>query len=555
MTNRNASATQLVWAAFFSMFIAYMGAAVISPRLAPEFFGGSVSSVVITPTTSRNPAGKSEVWLLKERHQISANPTKWLDKGDRLISTGDPSAPLTITFPPGQPRAITMIRSPWSGGALVTAGDNTSYYDLYASLDIPITIKADDLLIGTTSAKAVWGWSLMASIFLTSFLVLAALFRHGGLIGAVQGHAFESKNIAYSSRLDHLRFIAAALVVYYHMHTGAFGLGRASYNPFRAFIEQGHTGVALFMVLSGYLLTSIGWGKHLNYFEFLRSRLLRIYPLYLLCVIYMLSGWKNAYTFEQSLSLIFPFVSGLANVPMQNFGHLWTVAVELQFYLIFPFLLLFATKYGVRYLFGVLAIFLFFKYAYWAGNGSVTNVGYLTLLGRMDQFLVGMMLAILAKKFIKPGLSLSPLYLIAAIVVAAAGMSWFGGNAGLAGKLNTSFMVFWFAIEAVVWGAVIVAYGHANLAIPPSIDMPLARLGQLSFSIYCLHYVVIEITQNIWAPTGLTQGSLSELLVHATMLTMPATVLVCMVTYGVIEEPFLKLRKKYTDASEKPSAA
>lgn len=537
------------------MLLAYLGTALISPRLASLFFEGSVTSVVVTPTNSRNPAGKSEIWIQKDHHQINADRTKWLDKGDRIVSTGDPAAPLTITFPSGQIRPITMVRSPWSGGAIVTAGNNTLYYDLYAVHEIPITIRPDDLLINGRSAKAVWGWSLMATIFLCAFLILTTIFRRGWVIEAIEGHAFESKNIAYSSRIDHLRFIAAALVVYYHSHTDAFGLGRATYNPFRAFIEQGHTGVALFMVLSGYLLTSIGWGKHLNYFEFMKNRLLRIYPLYLLCVIYMLSGWKNSYNLEQSLSLLFPFVNGMANVPMQSFGHLWTIAVELQFYFLFPFLLLFATKYGARYLLGVLAVFLFFKYAFWVGNGSVTNVGYLTLLGRMDQFLVGMMLAIFAKKFVKPGFSLSPYYLIAALVVAAAGMAWFGGNAGLVGNLNSVFMVFWFSIEALVWGLVIVAYGHANLRIPKLIDMPLARLGQLSFSMYCLHYVVIGVTQHLWAPTGLTQGSLSDLLVKVTMLTIPAIVLVCMFTYGLIEAPFLELRKRYTDANSKPQVA
>lgn len=555
MTNQH-SATNWIWAAFFSVFVAYATVAVISPILAPMFFGKSITSIVITPSKSPNPAAKSEIWFLKGQHQISADPGKWLDKGDRIVSTGDASSPLTISFLAGQMRPLTFVRSAWSGAATVTAGGHSFFYDLYSVNDSPITARVDDLLIGARSTRAVWGWSLMAAIFAVSFGVLVTIFRRGWIIRSVEGHSFESKNIAYSSRLDHLRFIAAALVVYYHCHTDAFGLGRSSYNPLRAFIEQGHTGVALFMVLSGYLLTSIGWGKHLNYFEFMRNRLLRIYPLYLLCVIFMLTGWKDSYTFEQALSLFFPFVNGLANVQLPAFGHLWTIAVELQFYLLFPFLLLFATKYGPRYLLGVLAIFLFFKFAYWYWNGTVTNAGYLTLLGRMDQFLIGMMLAIFAKRYVKPGLSLSPLYLIASLVTLAGVMAWFGGNGGLVGPLGTSFfMVVWFAVEALVWGGLVLTYAHARLFIPTAIDLPLARLGQLSFSMYCLHYVVIGVTKNIWAPTGLTQGSLGDLIAHVTMLTIPAVVAVCMVTYGVVEEPFLRLRKKYTDSPDRAAVA
>ncbi|MBO9332672.1 acyltransferase family protein [Achromobacter xylosoxidans] len=556
MTNRNASSTQLVWAVLFSMLLAYAGTALISPRLVPMFFGQSITSIVVTPAKSPNPAAKSEIWLLKGKHEFSADPTKWLDKGDRVVSVGDSSAPLTVTFPAGKMQPLTMVRSAWSGGARVTVGDHSTVYDLYSTQESPVTIRVDDMLLGSDSRRAIWGWSLMATLFIASLLSLIMLFRRGWIIGSIEGHAFESKNIAYSSRLDHLRFIAAVLVIYYHSHTDAFGLGRSTSNPLRAFIEQGHTGVALFMVLSGYLLTSIGWGKHLNYFEFMRNRLLRIYPLYLLCVIFMLTGWKDSYTFDQALSLFFPFINSLANVKLPAFGHLWTIAVELQFYLLFPFLLLFATKYGARYLVGVLAIFIFFKYAYWTWNGSVTNAAYLTLLGRMDQFLIGMMLAIFAKRFVKPGFSLSPLYLAASILFIGGVMSWFGSHAGMVGKLgNSIFMVFWPAIEALAWGALIVTYAHAALRLPKWYDLSLARLGQLSFSMYCLHYVVIGVTRSIWAPTGLYQGSLSNLLVQVTMVTIPAVVLVCMFTYGLVEAPFLQLRKKYTDAATRPQVA
>ncbi|MBC9904755.1 acyltransferase family protein [Achromobacter xylosoxidans] len=557
MTNRNASSTPFVWAAFFSLLVAYIGAAVLSPKLTPLFFGKSITSLTISPVPSDNPAAKSsEIWLAKSSQQVTADPQKWLDKGDKFVSTGDPSSPLTVTFQPGELKPIVITRSAWSGAAKITVGGQSTTYDLYSANDSPVTIRLEDLLIGSRSTRAIWGWSIMAALFLGSFCILTAIFRRGWVISAVAGHAFESKNIAYSSRLDHLRFIAAALVIYYHSHTDAFGLGRSTYNPLRAFVEQGHTGVALFMVLSGYLLTSIGWGRHLNYFEFMRNRVLRIYPLYLLCVIFMLTGWKDRYTFEQALSLFFPFVNSLAHVDLPAFGHLWTIAVELQFYLLFPFLLLFATKYGVKYLLGILAIFIFFKYAYWTWNGTVTNAAYLTLLGRMDQFLIGMMLAIFAKHFIKPGFTLSPLYLAASLVFLGGVMSWFGGNGGMVGSLgNSIFMVFWPATEAIAWGALIVTYAHAALRLPSWYDSPLARLGQLSFSIYCLHYVVIGVTKNIWAPTGLYQGSLSDLLVHVTMLTVPAVVLVCMFTYGLVEAPFLQLRKKYTDSAEKAAVA
>lgn len=65
----------------------------------------------------------------------------------------------------------------------------------------------------------------------------------------------KSLNSSYISRLDHIRFFAASMVVFVHTYT-TFG-GKLSDNYIIRFLLSGDTGVSLFLVLSGFLFTVI----------------------------------------------------------------------------------------------------------------------------------------------------------------------------------------------------------------------------------------------------------------------------------------------------------
>ncbi|PTC17379.1 hypothetical protein C0J26_26115 [Pseudomonas baetica] len=375
-------------------------------------------------------------------------------------------------------------------------------------------------------------------------LITHRFLRVDGALSIVVDRPVGSKNLKYDSRLDHLRFLAAAMVIFYHCFTDNFGLGHSTYNPLLGLVEQGHMGVGLFMVLSGYLLTKIASGKEINYFDFIKNRVIRIYPLYILCVLIVLCGWRLDYSFTQALSLFFPFVNALQDVKLPLFGHLWTIAVEFQFYLIFPFLVLFLDRFGPRYILGLVALTIFFKYLMWVKMGSVTNVAYITLLGRIDQFVIGMTAAYLTKRYLAES-KVSTAWLVAAIAGSAIVMSIFCGQKGLIGIDQSWLMAFWPSIEAVMWATLIVSYSHARIRIPEAINVSLARLGQLSFSMYCMHYVVIPFTNSQFVRIGQAPGGLADVLAQTAFLTVPAIVIFSMLTYGIIEKPFFTLKKKY----------
>src|SRR3954463_12174096 len=97
----------------------------------------------------------------------------------------------------------------------------------------------------------------------------------------------------YFSRLDHVRAAAVYLVFVWHfLHmTPQFPVpyGSAPVFPF-ALLDEGHTGVALFMTLSGYLFAKLLDGKAIDYGAFLFNRALRLLPL--LAVVIVLAGYQ-----------------------------------------------------------------------------------------------------------------------------------------------------------------------------------------------------------------------------------------------------------------------
>ena len=204
----------------------------------------------------------------------------------------------------------------------------------------------------------------------------------------------QTQHHPYLSRLDHLRFLAASLVVLFHFFHHTQGDLRSG-NPLVSLIDEGHTGIALFMVISGFIFTVIVGDKDIHYAGFIRNRIIRIYPLLIVaaCLQLFVSTYNDHrnYGFLQLLGWLMPFRSETIGLS-PYFQQMWTVWVELQFYLLFPFLIVFTRRYGSRYLWGVLGLMFLLRALVFAASGEVRYIAYETLFGRLDQFVVGMLL-------------------------------------------------------------------------------------------------------------------------------------------------------------------
>ncbi|WP_167388253.1 acyltransferase family protein [Ochrobactrum quorumnocens] len=345
--------------------------------------------------------------------------------------------------------------------------------------------------------------------------------------------------------MDHLRFYAAALVVVYHGFVESIGhFGEVSLNPIKGLFMQGHTGVGLFLVLSGFLFGSIGDGREIQYGKYLFNRITRIYPLYIFAIVIALSMNYTEYSSVQTLLLTFPVFSlvELSKIPM--FGQLWTIAVEFQFYLIFPFIMMAVNRRGIRYAFLLLALMVFLKLWIFLMKGTVREISYMTLVGRLDQFLIGMIFAHFMSRY-KEALR-NPFHLILSAAIVLAIMFTFNLAGGYFGTPHLSIWVVWPTIEAIMWGYFACSYMRCSIDMPHTLDKVVRFLGETSYSIYIMHMVAISFTYRLIPRLHITDTERLDALVTSFLIAFPASLSLAVCTFFLIERPFFHFKKKYT---------
>lgn len=155
----------------------------------------------------------------------------------------------------------------------------------------------------------------------------------------------KSSTDVYFKQLNGIRFIAVFLVLLDHWLVPILP------------IPLGHLGVVIFFVLSGFLITRIlflnadeiqinqssGWPKIIR---FIYRRSLRIFPIYFILLIigfiFNISNFKELWPWLLSYTPnIYIMIKGQW---LGTWDHLWSLAVEEQYYLIFPYFILFFNK-------------------------------------------------------------------------------------------------------------------------------------------------------------------------------------------------------------------
>jgi peptidoglycan/LPS O-acetylase OafA/YrhL len=207
-------------------------------------------------------------------------------------------------------------------------------------------------------------------------------------------------NRSYYPALDGLRGVAILLVVLYHN----FGFIKQSF--------FGWLGVDLFFVLSGFLITDIllktlGQANYLR--NFYLRRILRIFPLYYLTLVLFLfvlpplTSEKIEWTYYQEnqgyfwiylQNWLFIFRNP-ANADILN--HYWSLAVEEQFYIFWPLvvLLLKKTRWLLIFISLLLLSLVLFRFLLWILE--IENIAYYNLytFTRIDGICIGCIVALL----------------------------------------------------------------------------------------------------------------------------------------------------------------
>ena len=164
--------------------------------------------------------------------------------------------------------------------------------------------------------------------------------------------------------LTGIRFFAAIWVMTFH-YGAAFTARMHMPHPITAFLEHGELGVALFFVLSGFILFYTYQGNlytSQDVYKFFVARLARLYPVYLLSIAIGIP--LHGRLFRGVEFLLFPLLQSWVP-PVSDIGYAWiiqawTLSVEAFFYLCFPlFLLAFRRRWSEPALWLLAAILVF----------------------------------------------------------------------------------------------------------------------------------------------------------------------------------------------------
>jgi peptidoglycan/LPS O-acetylase OafA/YrhL len=303
-------------------------------------------------------------------------------------------------------------------------------------------------------------------------------------------------------------------------------------------VRIGWTGVDLFFVLSGFLIGGLilkeaNLTGGFNYKRFLVRRVLRLWPtLYTFLLAMLLFGFPARDFFWQ----IALHVQGY--VPTKSATHLWSLAVEEQFYLLlalgFPLL---AHTFGWRrtlpwVLVGVMIICPILRaLAPWAGY-SHRQIYELTHF-RIDTLASGVLLAFVALEW--PELFqrlLRERALWAATCAAGVVFLWYTPQGGSLGEV-AGYSVSWVASAAMlllVYKSRLVESGRWPFA-------SVAFLGQISYPLYLWHVAVLRLGQKYLSRViGEGHSLLQTLLIYA------GAILVAYLVTKLVERPIMRLR-------------
>jgi|GEM_PF-123312 len=399
--------------------------------------------------------------------------------------------------------------------------------------------------------------------------------------------------------LDGLRALAIIGVIGLHFgnvikHSQAAAGGPVALGLFKVF-HHGAWGVDLFFVLSGYLITGILYdakGQAQYFRNFYARRTLRIFPLYygvlaieLLILLIIKFGFPHAWLRlhnPQKLWTAMPwFWSYTTNIGMDFFhvhavlqGHFWSLAVEEQFYLVWPLLVFFlpwralvraclalvALAFALRFLLAGIGNS-FAAYSFTPCQFDALGLGALIALAVRNPLShawmgkyalrVGVAAGLLTLAVIVSAVAfqLDPTFLGTQNVRLAVGATHaarvrFGSDAWLSAGLYAPLDVAFAALLAAV-----VTGSSAGLQRIFSWK-PLRALGGYSYGLYVFHFIVFMILGNLLIHFPRIRNATTNQMLPAIGLLLTNLVIsltLAVVSFHLYEKRFLKLKRNFPE--------
>jgi peptidoglycan/LPS O-acetylase OafA/YrhL len=313
--------------------------------------------------------------------------------------------------------------------------------------------------------------------------------------------------------LDGLRAISIALVILSH-------LVKWKHVTLKAAGDYGALGVFVFFVLSGYLITNLLLREYertstISLSDFYLRRAFRIFPAaFVFLAVVIILYWHQMRWFHIAAAVFY-----VANMDITRpwiFGHLWSLSIEEQFYLLWPFALKKWYRHRTAIVLGGFVVTPFFQTALYAlkiHNGLAASLPVYS-----SQLAIGCLLAILAPRL--PGI---PRWLAATMFVAFISIPMFAANS----PTRTLFSLFILSplLHVSVAGLVLHVIQHPYRVLNWA---PVAWMGRISYSLY------------LWQELFCSNASLHS----GYLLALPAITCACL-SYYLVEQPMLRLRDRW----------
>ncbi len=351
---------------------------------------------------------------------------------------------------------------------------------------------------------------------------------------ALQQEAALPKRLGYMPELDGLRALAVGAVLFHH---------------FVAEGMWGPAGVHLFFVISGFLITGIilnardrqecqqaPWWHPAR--QFYIRRFLRIFPLYyFVLVVAVLANvpgtrqeawWLFGYAYNVRAALTGQWTS--------HFSHFWSLAVEEQFYLLWPWVPLFAPRRWLQFVtLAMIAAGPIYRALAIASGANELAAAVLTP-ACLDSLGLGALLAVRnsgtntqtwrpGKIFITTAVLLRLSHVVLPDMPSLLPLRWAYVS------LAESMIFTWLVGKAA-----------AGRLWPFFSRRFLVRTGKISYGIYVYHNFVPELLS-----TGIKAASLPAPLILIRLLSWPATFLIASVSWKYFEGPLNALKDRFRD--------
>jgi len=340
------------------------------------------------------------------------------------------------------------------------------------------------------------------------------------------------KNRDYRADIDGLRAIAILSVFLYHLDS--------------SLLPGGYTGVDIFFVISGFLITShilyeINYKKDFSFKRFYLRRIKRILPAllfmtlmviaagyFILTSFYFQSLGEQAFSTTLSYSNIYFYLTAGyfdLDASLKPLLHTWSLGVEEQFYLVWPAIIV-SISFFIKKTRNVLAAFLLILALSFLLNyffrDDLSAIFYLMPF-RIFEFSVGAIIAVLLLKNPSRNIDNSNIFInlisLFALLLIVSPMFYLN---------DRSVFPYYNALPTVIGSSILIYYRNSIISHSLSFR-PLVFIGLISYSLYLYHWPVIVLTK-------FQYSELSNIYYY--IIVISASFIISALSYHLIEKPF-----------------